>query len=101
MSSPTTNATRVLDGRYGQPYTSEYVLDEAVTLTWVRTGSVADADAIATRIRGSDPYPQIVELIYTTQQSVPSCLQTFRHYGDHDLSFIDAMSVALCNRRRY
>ena len=89
----------ILDGRHGQPYTSDYVLDEAVTLTRARTGSVADADTIANRICGIDPYPQIVELIYPTQQSVSSCLETFRQYGDHDLSFTDAMSVALCNRR--
>ena len=89
----------ILDGRHGQPYTSDYVLDEAVTLTRARTGSVADADVIANRICGTDPYPEIVELIYTTQQSVSSCLHTFRQYDDHNLSFTDGMSIALCDRR--
>ena len=89
----------ILDGEYGQPYTSDYVLDEAITLARTRTGSVADADAIAKRIRGSDPYPQIVELIYTTAASVSAGLDTFRQYDDHDLSFTDAMSVAICKQR--
>ena len=89
----------ILDGEYGQPYTSDYVLDEAVTLTRARTDSVADADTIAKRIRGSDPYPQIVELIYTTAASVSAGLDTFRQYDDHDLSFTDAMSVAICKQR--
>ena len=89
----------ILDGRHGQPYTSDYVLDEVVTLTRARTGSVADADTIANRICGTDPYPEIVELIYTTQQSVSSSLHTFRQYDDHNLSFTDGMSIALCDRR--
>ena len=89
----------ILDGKYGQPYTSDYVLDEAVTLTRARTGSVTDANAIANRIRGSDPYPQIVEMIYTTSESVSAALETFRRYDDHDLSFTDAMSVATCKQR--
>ena len=89
----------ILDGRHGQPYTSDYVLDEVVTLTRARTGSVADADTIANRICGTDPYPEIVELIYTTQQYVSSSLHTFRQYDDHNLSFTDGMSIALCDRR--
>ena len=89
----------ILDGRHGQPYTSDYVLDEVVTLTRARTGSVADADTIANRICGTDPYPEIIELIYTTQQSVSSSLHTFRQYDDHNLSFTDGMSIALCDRR--
>ena len=89
----------ILDGEYGQPYTSDYVLDEAVTLTRARTDSVADADAIAKRIRGADPYPKIVKMIYTTAASVSAGLDTFRQYDDHDLSFTDAMSVAICKQR--
>jgi len=89
----------MLDGEYGQPYTSDYVLDEAITLTRARTDSVADADAIAKRIRGSDPYPQIVEIIYTTAASVSAGLDTFRQCDDHDLSFTNAMSVSICERR--
>jgi len=89
----------ILDGTYGHPYTSDYILDEAVTLTRARTNSVDDADAIAKRIRGSDPYPSIVELIYTTPELVAAALETFRQYDDHDLSFTDAMIVAICKRR--
>ena len=89
----------ILGGEYGQPYTSDYVLDEAVTLTRARTDSVTDAETIANRIRGNDPYPQIVEMIYTTPESVSAGLETFRRYDDHDLSFTDAMSIATCEKR--
>jgi len=89
----------ILGEEYGQPYTSDYVLDEAVTLTRARTDSVTDAETIANRIRGNDPYPQIVEMIYTTPESVSAGLETFRRYDDHDLSFTDAMSIATCEKR--
>ncbi len=89
----------VLDGTYGHPYTSDYVLDEAVTLTRARTNSVDDADAIANRIRGSDPYPSIVKLIYITPELVAAALETFRRYDDHNLSFTDALIVAICKKR--
>ncbi|MCG1002005.1 MULTISPECIES: hypothetical protein [Halobacterium] len=32
----------VYDGEFGQPYVSDYVYDEAVTLTLVRSGLFAD-----------------------------------------------------------
>jgi len=89
----------VLNGTYGHPYTNDYVLDEAVTLTRARTNSVDDANAIANRIRGNDPYPSVVELAYTTPELVAAALETFRRYDDHDLSFTDAMIVAICERR--
>jgi len=74
-------------------------MDEAVTLTQARTNSVDDADTIAKRIRGSDPYLAIVELIYTTPELVAAALETFRRYDDHDLSFTDALIVSICERR--
>jgi len=88
----------ILDGEYGHPYTSDYILDEAVTLTRTRTQSVADADAIASRICGRDPYPSIVELIYANPESVSASLDVFRQYSDHELSFTDAMTVGICDR---
>lgn len=89
----------VLDGTYGQPYTCDYVLDEAITLTRKRTGSFAAADRIADRIFGNDPYPDIVELIHTGPDDVAGALATFRQYEDHSLSFTDAMIIEVCQRR--
>lgn len=88
----------LLDGDYGQPYTSDYVLDETVTLTRKRTGSFDAADAVARRIVGDDPYPHVVELVNVEPDDVEEALATFRRYDDHDLSFTDAATVALCER---
>lgn len=89
----------ILDGEYGQPYTSDYVLDEAVTLARKRLDSVEAADGIADRILGVDPYPSLVELLYTGPDDVSAALETFRTYDDQSLSFTDAMTVALCESR--
>ena len=89
----------LLDGQYGQPYTSDYVLDETVTLTRVRTGSFEAADTVAGRILGEDPFPTVFETIHVEPDDVQASLETFRTYSDHGLSFTDATSVHLCESR--
>lgn len=88
----------LLDGTYGQPYVSDHVLDEAVTLTRVRTGSFGAAEAIARRILGEDPYPTVFTLVDTDSDHLRAGLETFRRYDDHDLSFTDAVSISLCDQ---
>lgn len=89
----------LLDGTYGQPYTSDYVLDETVTLTRVRTGSFEAANTVARRILGEAPYPSVFEVINVAPDDVNDALETFRRYDDHDLSFTDATTVSLCEAR--
>ena len=89
----------LLDGSYGQPYTSDYVLDETVTLTRVRTGSFDAADTVAGRILGEDPFPDVFETINVGPDDVQEALETFRRYDDHDLSFTDATILRLCDSR--
>lgn len=89
----------LLDGRYGQPYTSDYVLDETVTLTRMRTGSFEAADTVARRILGEDPFPHVFETIHVEPDTVQASLVTFRRYDDQDLSFTDATIIRLCESR--
>ena len=89
----------LLDGTYGQPYTNDYVFDETVTLTRVRTGSFEAADTVAGRILGEEPFPQVFEMIHVGPDDIRASLETFRRYDDHDLSFTDATIVALCESR--
>ena len=89
----------LLDGQYGQPYTSDYVLDETVTLTRRQTGSFEAADAVAKRILGADPFPHVVETMHVEPDDVRAALAAFRRYDDHDLSFTDATIVAQCESR--
>ncbi|MCT9095440.1 type II toxin-antitoxin system VapC family toxin [Haloarchaeobius sp. HME9146] len=89
----------LLDGAYGQPYTCDYVLDETVTLTRVRTGSFEAADTVVSRILGEEPFPDVFEMVHAGPAEVRGALEMFRTYDDHDLSFTDAMLVHLCEHR--
>ena len=90
---------KLLDGEYGQPYTSDYVFDETVTLTHVRTNSFTAADTVASRILGEGTFPNVFEMIHTNPDDVQGALETFRRYDDQSLSFTDAASVYLCESR--
>ena len=89
----------LLDGAYGQPYTNDYVFDETVTLTRVRTASFEAADTVASRILGEEPFPQVFEMIHVEPDDVRASLETFRRCDDHELSFTDASIVTLCESR--
>lgn len=89
----------LLAGEYGQPYTSDYVLDETVTLTRVRTGSFDAADTVASRILGEAPFPNVFETIHVEPDDVHAALETFRRYDDQHLSFTDASTIQLCESR--
>ncbi len=89
----------LLDGTYGQPYTSDYVLDEVVTLTRVRTGSFEAANAVARRILGENSFPNVLELLHVEPDEVTAALETFRRYEDQNLSFTDASIIHLCESR--
>jgi predicted nucleic acid-binding protein len=90
---------RLLAGEYGQPYTSGYVLDETVTLTRSRTDSFDAANTVPRRILGEDPFPDVFETITVDADTVRDGLREFRRYDDHDLSFTDATTIALCESR--
>ncbi len=88
----------VLSGRYGRPITSDYILDEAVTLTRSRTGRQDHAAAIANRILGRGQFPDRIELVTIEQRLLQRSLAVFERYDDHELSFTDASTVAVCER---
>ena len=79
---------------YGHVFTSEYIYDETVTLTYRRTGHMADAIEVGRRISG-DGYPDAIELLHPSRRDFRAAIQAFEQYADHGLSFTDAMTVAL------
>ena len=89
----------LLGGVYGQPYVSDYVLDEVVTLTRVRTGSHDAADTVARRILGENPFPNVFETIHVEPDDVRASVELFREYDDQELSFTDLTTIHLCESR--
>jgi predicted nucleic acid-binding protein len=90
-----TALVRVLrSAEHGRVMTSDYVYDEVVTLTYRRTGTVADAVEVGRRIRG-DGYPDAIEVLYSSPALFDAAVETYETYADHELSFTDAMTVAM------
>lgn len=88
----------VYDGEFGQPYVSDYVYDEAITLTLKRSGSVAPAKHLGDKLRGVEPYPRTYELVHVSAAVFADAVEIFEQYNDQALSFTDATTVALCHR---
>jgi len=80
---------------YGRLFTSEYVYDEAVTLTYRRTNRMDAAIELGRRIRGADPYPQGIDLLHPSREQFTDATGQFEQYADQGLSFTDAMTVVL------
>ncbi|APW97393.1 VapC toxin family PIN domain ribonuclease [Halobiforma lacisalsi AJ5] len=88
----------VYDGEFGQPYVSDYIYDEVVTLTLKRGQAFTPAQRIGEKIRGVDPYPQVYELVRVSAVIFDDAVDLFERYDDQALSFTDATTVALCRR---
>lgn len=88
----------VFAGEFGRPYTSDYVVDETVTLTRRRTGRFDAAWTVAQRILGRGEYPAGIEVLQVTNDLFEASLETYRRYEDHEFSFTDASTVALVDR---
>lgn len=80
---------------YGRVLTSEYIYDEEVTLTYRRTGRMADAIELGRRIRGRDPYPESTDLIHSSRVQFEEATTRFETIAEHGLSFTDVMTVVL------
>ena len=84
----------VYDGMLGQPYISDYVYDEAVTLALKRTGSAAGAKQLGARLRGSESFPDVYELLHVSPRLFNDAVDVFERYDDQELSFTDAATIA-------
>lgn len=89
----------ILDGNFGQPYTSDYVYDETVTLTRRRTESFEAAKTVGERILGRGRFPEIFETVVVNERLFRESVEVFERYDDQELSFTDATTVALCEDR--
>jgi len=88
----------VYQGVAGQPYVSDYIYDEAVTLTLKRSGTHRAARNLGRRLRGVDPYPRYYEFLDVSSPVFSDAVEVFEQYDDQHLSFTDATTVALCRR---
>lgn len=87
----------VYDGALGQPYVSDYVYDEAITLT-LRRGSFSAAKRLGERLRSVEPFPHAFELLHLSESTFEEAVDVFERYDDQGLSFTDAATIAAVRR---
>jgi len=87
---------QALKGKFGRVYTSDYVIDEAVTTALVRTRRHDLAVDIGKYIIES---PRITKL-WTTKDTFDTAWQKFKTFKDKPLSFSDCTSLALMEKNR-
>jgi len=85
---------RALKGEYGRMYTSDYVIDEAITTALVRTRRHDLAVDIGKYIIES---PRITKL-WTTKEAFDVAWEKFKAFADKPLSFSDCVSLALMEK---
>ena len=88
----------VYNGEFGTPYVSDYIYDEAVTLTLVRGASHAAAMRLGRKLRSVDPYPQAYDLLRVSRAAFDDAVDIFEAYDDQALSFTDATTITLVER---
>jgi uncharacterized protein len=76
--------------------TSDYVLDEAVTTAYRRTGRRDVAIDVANMILAS----KHVKILYSSEALVGSAWAAYQKYNDQELSFTDCHLLAICAQQR-
>ncbi|MCJ2520670.1 MAG: PIN domain-containing protein, partial [Candidatus Thermoplasmatota archaeon] len=86
-------------GKYGVPFTSDYVFDEAVTLALARTGRREIVLKVGDVILPTSPEERFVELIHTSEEDFVEAWDAMRGHVEAGLSFTDWVTVQLVRRR--
>jgi len=87
--------TEVFRGEYGQPYVTDYIYDETVTLTRYRMGSFEEAKTVSDRILEMDA----IRFVHVSPDVFEDAVSIFEKYDDQSLSFTDATTVAVMKKR--
>jgi len=87
---------KALKGEYGRIYTSDYVLDEAITTALIRTKRHDLALDLGRYIIES---PRITRL-WVSEDSFNMAWEKFKAFADRPMSFTDCASLALMGKNR-
>jgi len=87
---------RLRKGEFGQAYTSDYVFDETVTTTLVRTGRHQTAAKAGKIVLGSkeESIPALARLIRVDERAFHEAWKMFQSGRFYDLSFTDHTILA-------
>jgi uncharacterized protein len=82
---------RVRRGEFGQPYTSDYVFDEALTVALMRTRRLEESIKIGKLILGSksEGIPALARLVHVDERTFEESWNVFQSRKYSKLSFTD------------
>lgn len=86
-------------GRFGAPFITDYVVDEALTLVWVRTRRSDLVRYLADLLLARDPRNRPGRLIFVGEPSFHEAARLHRSLHDR-LSFTDCTSLATMSEHR-
>jgi len=85
---------RALKGEFGRVYTSDYVIDETVTVALMRTRSHELAVDVGEYLIKS---PRIIKL-WVAKENFDAAWENFQKFKDRPMSFTDCTSLALAKK---
>jgi len=85
---------KALRGEFGTAYTSDYVIDEAITATLARTKKLKLAIDVGEYILSS---PRIKKL-WVTEEVFDAAWERFKSLGERPMSFTDCTSLVLMEK---
>ena len=87
---------KVRKGEFGVPYTSDYIFDEAVTTSLIRTRRLDVAIRVGKLILGSkeDSIPSLADLIRVDERTFTEAWSSFKTGRIQGLSFTDHIILA-------
>ncbi len=88
----------LVEGEFGNAYTSDYIFDEAVTVALVRTGRPENAMAVGRMILGEITAP-FLAILRVGDKAFQEAWRLFSQHADRGLSFTDCTSIALLRTR--
>ncbi len=88
---------RATGGEYGSVFTSDYVLDETVTLALMRTKKPALAIEVGELILGNPArgIQSFAKLLHVDDETFAEAWALFKRYAGRGLSFTDCTTIAL------
>jgi predicted nucleic acid-binding protein len=87
----------ILNSKYGKLFTSDYVLDEAITVMRVRTKK----HDLAVRVGDMISSTVMIKMIYVIANEVFEALNEYKKHDDKDLTFTDWVLVRQIKGRGY
>ncbi|PTD94240.1 VapC toxin family PIN domain ribonuclease [archaeon SCG-AAA382B04] len=85
---------KILEGELSQPWITDYIYDEVITLTKTKTGNFEQVKSISKRILGKKDFYSPFKLEFISKKEFKEAKRLLFKYNDQSLSFTDLTTIA-------